>query len=582
MTETSTPAPPAATGGRSPDGPTTPRLRLTSPAGWTAVVATTALLTYTTLTAGIFLDIRYVLAALRVTGEDGMSPSEVFAHRPFFYRWLIAGLDAVTFGSFAVSEALMRLVGLALCVVAGLLLHRALRRRIPERDALLVAGLAALTLAFAPVIDYLQPEWFAIVFAMIAIAAALGVEKHWQAVALAAVPLGLAALLKYSTAGTALMALLVVFAVDRVRALLLAAAAGVATVVLFGVSIWSGSRELQWVRDMPHINVNQLGGSQPVVISDLLDRTAQYVGDRTVLTPVLALLPGALLLVAATLGSRRERVRVAVLTVLLILVALGVVMYQGNFFAYHGESLPVVAAALTGLAIGRWYGRHGRPPLGLTVVALLFGVLTPMIELVRDDVYTVDLAWYAYGAAFAAALVDVWRARGARRPRVLRVPVALPVLALVACLAATVWPSSGVRVVQGHLVTTNTELKEQAQAARTAAEQVNAELRPGEEVMYLAFGLQAYYVGHPTSCRYPFPTFLSVTKRLPEVADLTSTRENVRCITQEHPAEHMVYQPGWMSLAVVDPAIAHDIRTTYRCPKPEGRQLTVCTLRHPE
>ncbi|WP_432134639.1 MULTISPECIES: hypothetical protein [unclassified Streptomyces] len=564
----------------SPRGADFRRSRLTSPAGWTTALVTAGLLLHITLTAGVFLDIRYVLAALRTTGESGFSPSEVFAHRPFFYRWLIAGLDAVTFGSFAVSEALMRLVGLVLCAAAGLLLWRALRRRLPERDALLVAAPVALTLAFAPVIDYLQPEWFAIVFAVVAVAAALGVRDRWRAVALAALPLGLAVLLKYSTAGTAAMALLVVFAVDRVRALLLAAATAVATGLLFGISVWSGSRELQWVRDMPHINVHQLGGAEPVVVSDLLQRTAQYVGDRIVLTPVLGLLPGALLLFAVTLGSRRQRVEAVVVTALLVVVGLGVVMYQGNFFAYHGESLPVVAAALTGLAVGRWYGAYRRPPLCLTALALVLGALTPLIFLVREDVYTVDLAWYACAASLAAALVDMRLARAPRRPRTPRVPVALTGLALVVCLAATVWPSSGVRVVQGHLVTTNAELKEQAEAARAAGEQVAAELPEDAEVLYLAFGLQAYYVGHPTGCRYPFPTFLSVTKRLPEVAGLTSTRENVRCVTQEHPAEYMVYQPGWMSLAVVDPEIADDIRRTYACPRPEGRQLVVCTLRH--
>ncbi|MFE0457210.1 hypothetical protein ACFW2D_39205 [Streptomyces sp. NPDC058914] len=579
MTDISTSPPPVAQRGRSPHGPASRRPRLTSPAGWTTAIATAALLIYTTLTAGVFLDIRYVLAALRTTGRSGLSPSEVFAHRPFFYRWSIAGLDSVTGGSNAVREALMRLVGLALCAAVGLLLHRALRRRVPERDAMLVAGLTALTLAFAPVIDYLQPEWFALVLAAAAVAAALGVRGPWRAAALAALPLGLAVLMKYSTAGTAAMALVVVFAVDRVRALLLAAATAVATGLLFALSAWSGSRELQWLRDMPYINAHALG-SEPIVVRDLLLRTAQYLGDRIALTPVLALLPGALLLFAATLRSRRQRVEAVVVTLLLVVVGLAVVVYQGNWFAYHGESLPVVAAALTGLAIGRWYGRHGRPPLCLTLLALLYGVLTPLLAHVRADVDVDVLAWLASAAALVAGAVDLLRVR-APRPRARRVPVALPVLALVVCLAATVWPSSGVRVVRGELVTTNEELKVQARSAETAAAQVNAELPAGAEVQYLAFGQQAYYIGHPTPCRYPFPTFFNVPKQLTEVPSLTSTRENVRCVTQKHPPEYAVYQPSWLSLGVIDPRIAADIRTTYECPEPEGRQLVVCTLRHP-
>ncbi|MFH0174516.1 hypothetical protein [Streptomyces cacaoi] len=577
MTDISTSPPPAAQRGQSPHGPASRRLRLTSPAGWTTAITTAALLIYTTLSAGVFLDIRYVLAALRTTGAGGLSPSEIFAHRPFFYRWLLDGLDSVTGGSNAVREALLRLIGIALCAAAGLLLHRALRRRLPERDALLVSGLVALTLAFAPVIDYLQPEWFAIVFATVGVAAALGLRGRWQAAALGALPLGLAVLMKYSTAGTAAMALLVVFAVDRVRGLLLAAATAVGTGLLFAVSAWSGSRELQWLRDMPYINAHALG-KDPVVVSELLLRTADYLGDRIALTPVLALLPGALLLFAATLPSRRQRVEAVLVTLLLLVVGLAVVVYQGNWFAYHGESLPVVAAALTALAIGRWYGAHGRPPLCLTVLALLYGALAPLLALVRADVDTAVVAWLASAAALLAGVVDLLWAR-APRARALRVPVALPVLALVVCLAATVWPLSGVRVIEGRIVTTNAELKAQARSAEAAAAQVDAELPDGAPVLYLTFGQQAYYIGHPTACRYPFPTFFNVPKQLTEVPSLESTRENVRCITQEHPAAYAVYQPSWLSLGIIDPRIAADIRRAYECPKPEGRQLVVCTAR---
>ncbi|MFJ9022759.1 hypothetical protein ACIRPU_22720 [Streptomyces sp. NPDC102259] len=576
MTDISTSPPPVARRGPSPHGPATRRLRLTSPAGWTTAITTAALLIWTTLTAGVFLDIRYVLAALRTTGASGLSPSEIFAHRPFFYRWLLAGLDSVTGGSNAVREALLRLIGIVLCAAAGLLLHRALRRRMPERDALLVSGLVALTLAFAPVIDYLQPEWFAIVFATVAVAAALGVRRRWQATALAALPLALALLMKYSTAGTAAMALLVVFAVDRVRGLLLAAATAVGTGLLFALSAWSGSRELQWLRDMPHINAHALG-KDPIVVSDLLLRTADYLGDRIAVTPVLALLPGALLLFAATLPSRRQRAEAVLVTLLLLVIALAVVVYQGNWFAYHGESLPVLAAALTALAIGRWYGAHGRPPLCLTLLALLYGA-TPLLALVRTDVDTDVVAWLASAAALLAGAADLLWVR-APRARALRVPVALPVLAVVVCLAATVWPLSGVRVIEGRIVTTNAELKAQARSAEAAAKQVDAELPDGVPVLYLTFGQQAYYIDHPTACRYPFPTFFNVPKQLTEVPSLESTRENVRCITQEHPAAYAVYQPSWLSLGIIDPRIAADIRRAYQCPKPVNQQLVVCTAR---
>ncbi|MGW2900368.1 hypothetical protein ACWDAO_38745, partial [Streptomyces sp. NPDC001212] len=57
-----------------------------------------AAVVYTVATRRLTGDIHYVLGALRTGGEAGYSPSEVFTHRPFFYRWFIAGLDRIAFG----------------------------------------------------------------------------------------------------------------------------------------------------------------------------------------------------------------------------------------------------------------------------------------------------------------------------------------------------------------------------------------------------------------------------------------------------------------------------------------------------
>jgi hypothetical protein len=218
----------------------------------------TGLLAYSVLTAGLSGDIRYCLAALRSGEGAGYTPAGIFIHRPYFYRMFIAGLDSLTVGSIETREMIIRLAGIALCVAAGVALRAALVRSLPHREATLTAAAVGLSLALAPLTDFLQPEWAAIVLAVFAVAAVLGFERRWVAVLVASLPLGLAVMMKYSTAATAAMALLVVFAVDRVRAVLLGALTALSAVVLLAFSLWSGSHELQWAKDMPQINQSSL------------------------------------------------------------------------------------------------------------------------------------------------------------------------------------------------------------------------------------------------------------------------------------------------------------------------------------
>ncbi|MFE2541838.1 hypothetical protein [Actinacidiphila glaucinigra] len=561
------------------------RGRVLRPALWGGAVAALALLCYSVATSGMNGDLRYVLACLRSAKGGGFSASDTFVHRPFFYRWFVAGLDSLTFGSTTTREMIIRIAAVLLCVATGLALRAALARRLPPRDATLTAAVVTLALAFAPKIDFLQPEWAATLLSVLAVAAALGIERPWPAAAVAAVPLGLAVMMKYSTAATALMALLLLFAVDRMRAVRLGLVTGVSSVVLFGISLLAGSRELQWAKDMPKINQGALTrkGLDP---SFLLDKSASFLVDRAYLSPVVALLPAALLLLLSRQQDRRRRAELAALAVLIVLVCVAAVAVQGNWFGYHAASLPVGAAALWGLAVAAWYRAHGRPPLFFTAVTAVYAAFVPFAAQAPHAVQGVAAGWAAVLVAFLAATADLVSARGgatvepARPGRFAAAAVALSAVVGVFCLAAAIWPGSPQLMNAGHVVYGNSDFDARSdQTARESAE-LDRQIPRGAPVLYLAFGDVAYFVGHPTPCRYPVPTFLQRTKFLPDVNKLPSYKENLRCVTED-PAPYAVLQRSWFQLGNVDKTLAATIEAAYDCPPLTGNSRTpvVCRLR---
>ncbi|MFJ5262027.1 hypothetical protein ACIQAC_16345 [Streptomyces sp. NPDC088387] len=555
-----------APAGRPEGGPRGVRLGVGLVAG--------AVLGYSVVTARLHGDIRYVLACLRSGEAVGFSPSETFTHRPYFYRWFLYGADQLTAGPTAVREAMLRGIGVLLCLAAGFALRQALLRRLPRREADLTGAVVALALALAPRTDFLQPEWAAALLSVLAVAVVLAVERPLPAAALAALPLGLAVMMKYSTAATALMALLVLFAVDRVRALLLTAATGVSGALLLGFSLWSGSHEWQWIRDMPQINQGALSrqGLRP---GDVFAKSADFLADRAVLSPVLLLLPAALLLLLACQGDRRRRTEWALVALVTFAVGLGAVVVQGNWFAYHAAALPVGAAAVWGLAVARWYGTHGRAPLGLLAVSAAAAVLAPLYSEAPGALQRSAVVWLGGVAAMGAALLDV---RGARAASGLRLPPVLVGLAGVFLLAVTVWPAAPHLMDRGKVGSTNSAYLAASDKKADAAAEVRRQLPDGALVQYLAFGDEAYFIGHASSCRYPIPTFLQRTRYLPDVSGLDSYAENARCLDVD-PPEYAVLDRGWFPPAKVDRSLARRVEERYACPVAPPTRLVVCRLR---
>ncbi|MBA2948971.1 hypothetical protein [Streptomyces himalayensis] len=555
-----------------------PRVRR-SPLWWPVVaVPAAAAVVYTVLTRRLTGDLQYVLGALRLGGEAGYSPSEVFTHRPFFYRWFVALLDVPTFGGTIARETLIEAEGALIAAAAAFALYTALLRRVSGREAALTAGATGLLLVLAPRTDFLQPEWTAVVLTVLGIAAALGPARPWPAALLAALPLGLAVMMKYSTASTAAVGVLLVWAVDRGRAVRVALVAVPGAIALFGLSVLAGSHEWQWTEDMPQINKSALSrtGIDP---SFILERSVDFLADRAVLSPVLLLLPGALLLILARVQGRLRRLELLLIALLIGVGALAVVVVQGNWFLYHAVQLTVVAAAMWGLAVG---GARRSPPWCFGVVSLLFGALPVLYAEAPKGLQRPATVWALGLVALLAAVVDARveaRRRAAAKPGSRGVwPAALVALAGVVCLSGSIWPGSPHLVSHGKVGLTSATFLRNSETKKEDADRLRAQIPDGARVLYLAFGDTVYYVDHPAQCRYPIATFLQRSRFLDDVADLPSFKENADCVDHD-PAPYAVLDWSWFRPGNVAPELQRRITATYDCPPASGRSKTVVCVR---
>lgn len=530
---------------------------------------------YAVLTRRLTGDLEYSLGTLRTGRTGGYSPSEVFTHRPFVYRWFIAGVDSLTFGfgDTTVREALIAMVAVLLAAAGSYALYAALLRHVTAREAVLVAGATGLALALAPRNDFLQAEWAAAVLTVVAVAAALGVEGVWRATLLAAVPLALAVLMKYSTATTAVIGVLLVYAVDRGRAVRLALLGMAAAVGLFGATLLAGSHEWQWVADMPSTNQTTINrtGIHPLFI---LERSVDYLADRSVVSPILLLVPGALLLILTRVRARRRRIELSLLALAVALCAHGAVVVQGTWFIYHGAQMPVLAAATWGLAVG---GARRSPPWCFGVVSLLYGALPVLYTAAPKGYQRPYVLWVLGLVALLAALVDVVRERREARGSRCR-SAALVTLAGVVCLAGCVWPGGPHLVREGKVVVTSAEYLDEARLYERDADRLGAEMPAGAPVLYLAFGNTAYFVDHPVQCRYAVATFLQRTRLVPDVVDRPSYKENADCI-DHNPAPYAVLDPAWFRPTKVAPELWRRITAVYDCPAASGDALLVLCRR---
>ncbi len=633
---------PGAPGVRvAPGAPPGPGVRGALPAPVVAVAGTAALVAAGAMCwSGLNHDVRYVLGGMRVSGRAGFPASGVFVHRPLAYRWLLSGLDHLTGGPVAVREAWTRALVIVLTVALAWWLRRGLGRFLPRREATAVAVAVGAVLVYAPAWDFLQPEWVAAWLAVASLAAGLALRRTLVAAGAAGVLAALAVLVKYTTAPTALLPLGALVVLDRRRGWWAAAAAALATPAGFVLAIAVQPREWRWFNELSALNPDT-PVQQGLHAADLR-LLAQTVGTEALMNPAVALLPAAVLLLARGAATRRARWAWPLLTGAGVAGVLVALVVQGQWFQYHLAALPVLGAALCGLAAARTTrGAPHRVPPVLVAAALLLGVAVPLAAARPLPWRTAHgtAAYVLLSVVVAGTLVAAWRAGGARpagagsdagAARTARAAGAAPgdgpaagdaddgrtdddradrnradgnradrvgdarrrvaagatawaagVAALLA-VAIPAWPTTPYSFDTRHAGFTALERAHDRRDLDRWLDSVRDRIGPDTSVTYLAFGDVAYLLGNPTHCRYPTPDFLQRTRYDREITAQVSYREDLRCVA-DPAARFAVLDTSWFPLPAVAPEVADTIRAHFACGRPVAAyprfHLVVCPRR---
>ena len=535
--------------------------RRSLPRTWVWVGVTTAALLGALaiyLVSPINGDIRYE-AGVKQAGTS--SAAGTFSHRPLAFRMLMDGVfrlaHALSVGT-ASFELAVRLLAAAMAIGSGVLLWRGLlkyRVRQPGLHAIVVVGAILL---ISP-INAGEPDWMATVLATAGTGLALmGRRRPWLWALLAAAFFVGAAGMKVITLPTALLGLGVVALLDRrqlLRVLIGTLVVGFLYVLITVVWVpW----EVQWLLDIRTVQKDAWAA---------LPDAIPFLADSAARRPAFALVPAMLVL-----AGRRERL----LTVLALALSVATVVAQGQYFGYH--SVPMVVVASVAVFRGLRYRMSTTVGVGVMAVVLAAAALTT-----ANSVWLANHQRLSGGATIAvgvAALIWAFAVRGRR-------PVGGPASPLLAALAtlALLLPSSTPWAAQllrpespnGHRPLSVLEARtKRLDTARQVRQVVGG---PDVPVTYLTFGDWTYFIGNPTTCRYPSPLFLQRTAQTRRQVGTPSYQENLDCLSASG-SRWLIWDPSWFSLkrtpASVQAIIAHE----WDCSAPkEVRELRLCPRR---
>jgi len=124
-------------------------------------------------------------------GRGGLPASGTFVHRPLAYRWLVSWLDHLTTGPVAVREAWIRLLVIIVTAAVVWWLRSGLARHLPRRGGRRRRRGRRARAALRARLDFLQPDWLAVLLAVAGLAAALAPRRTWIAVTVAGVLIAL-------------------------------------------------------------------------------------------------------------------------------------------------------------------------------------------------------------------------------------------------------------------------------------------------------------------------------------------------------------------------------------------------------
>ncbi len=538
---------------------------------WCTAVGVTILLQWQWMT--LYMDIRYTFGALRAAGQAGSSAPEVFIHRPMAHRALMSLLDHLTFGATEFRERLALSIAIVCAGISGAWLSRSLRDWLDRTSATYVGLAAFAALAWAPTVTVLQPEWTAVLLSVAAIAAALGRQSSvaaWRSpwLAVAGTLLALAALQKYTTATTVVVALGVLVVVSWRRGAMVAGWTVVTTVGLFLLTLLN-RHEYQWFREMPELN------DTAVVKWSALGSSLWYL---PFLNPIVMFLPAAVIL-----GYRLSRRRIwwAGPPIAAAVVMAGVAV-QNAYYLHHYAALSVLAGAVVALACALWIRRVGTVPsvalVGLVWMPTAWWLSRRPLQWRADHVGLAVAGEIAVIAlSIALAVRQPLDPADANRPQASWWKWLLTAAALALLLSFPAWPRTPA------LAYTAGETRVSEAAGRDrgiGTGRAIHEAAGGAEVVYAAGQQAAYFIGLPTACRYPTPTFLARSTRAPNAPSLASFQENLGCVRDRN-AKYLVLNPQLIERGSAVPSVRQTIAAEFDCQHPvlQKENLLLCARR---
>lgn len=568
--------------------PNSPDVTRRTSVGWPAI--TIAVLTVCTVAAslvlGINFDVRYAFGGLRVSSGTG-SILSIFIHRPLAYRALIALFDVIpraVFPAHATSveaEAVMRLEADVITALVCLLVWAGLRRHVPTRQAVVLPVTLWIALSLAGPWSFLEPDWVGTVWAVAMIGAALAIPNTWLATPAAGAFAVLATATKVSTAPYALIALGVVWLLDRRRGWMAAAWSAGLVLVWAGATAVFEPTEWQWLHDMSaltsttvfHVGITGLDWSG----------FAHSLANLVITAPVIVALPAAAIILVT-----RARARTAMAAAVIVAVACTVVpvLAQAEWYLYQWIGLPVLAAGLA-VAASRDRGTLTAVGVPVAVGGVASAVLLTRSVAWRDTHLTPVTAGYV-AIALAGVLIALLVVRGADRASGPnegtthgRSIFAVTTIAMTVAFAAANLPDAGYSFADLHADYTNAGLYWQAAARRAEFGRLRDQIGPSTPVLYLTFGDIDYLIGNPTDCRYASPVWLQRSTTQLYVREFPSYQDNLRCVTDTD-ARYVVLQPAWLDPHALAPDVAARLDALFDCTRAipaDSGDILVCPRR---
>ncbi|WP_460741185.1 hypothetical protein [Mariniluteicoccus endophyticus] len=498
---------------------------------------------------GVNQDVRQGIGVLRAGEAYGM---DVWAHRPLVTRLLMDGLARVTPADPVVGDHALRILCSLLAIGCAAVLGHGLRRVLGATGAAFVALAVGGALVLAPTWDLAEPEWFAAAAAAAALGIACLGDRHRAGPLAAGAVLGVVGALKYTTVTTALVAVALVWMIDRMRGQWLAWTTLVSTVGVIGLTLLVAPHEWQWLRDMPLLN--------PTVTSALPRQLAEGWANHVLVSPMTLV---ALTVLTDLAVRGRVRSSAGGCAAIVVLALPFAAQHQG--FLYHLAAIPVLAAGLVASGCVRGHLLHLIAGVPWTWLATALVGTGAGIAVFAAGPRTRDgLWWIGIALTVVAAVLPVVETAVARRGSSHLLPLAVAPL-LLAPLLVPLSPRTAYSVSLAHSRVTSAANRAQAAEASALRERVARVVAPDAPVVHLGF-TTPWQLPNPSACRYVSPTFLQ-RGNLSGVTGTASFAENLACL-DDPTARYAVVQKDWFALEKVPPQVADAVRRNFPCAQP--------------